>query len=83
MGLCVALQPDGTLVPTGQSVADCTGYVLMSPAESWTASMLADALQPPSAEVLTGWWLGSFGLVMVSYLAGRAVGSLLDNLNRR
>lgn len=78
MGLCVALQPDGTLVPTGQSVADCTGYVLVSPAESWLTTTLTDALQPPSPEVLVGWWFGSFSLVMICYIAGKHVGAILN-----
>ena len=77
MSLCVVLNADGTLSPTGQAVADCTGHVLATPTEIWLSHTLAQALEPPSVEVMAGWWLGTFSLVMICYIAGRAVGSLL------
>lgn len=80
MGLCVALQADGTLLPTGQTVEECTGYVLASPAEIWLTTMVEQALAMPEPEVLVGWWLGSFGLVMVAYMAGWAVGSIVESV---
>lgn len=78
MPLCVTLQADGTLVPTGQAVADCTGYALVTPTEVWLSSTLADALNPPSAEVVAAWWFGTFALVVTCYLAGRFVGAIVN-----
>jgi len=43
MGLCVALETNGTLTPTGQSAADCTGYMLVTPSDYAQLSTL-DAL---------------------------------------
>lgn len=77
MSLCVVLNADGTLTPTGQPVADCTGYVLATPTEIWLSQTLAQALNPPDVEVMAGWWLGCFSLVIVCYVASRGIGALL------
>lgn len=76
--MCVALASDGTLHPTGQSVADCTGYVLASPAQVFVSDTIAKAFELPGPEVLLGWWFGCFSVVMVCYLAGRYVGAVVN-----
>lgn len=78
MALCVALQADGTLAPTGQAMADCSGYVLGSPVDVWLTDLVAQALAVPSAEVLAGCWFATFALVMTCYVASRQIGTLVS-----
>jgi hypothetical protein len=81
MGLCVQLNGDGTVTPTGQTVEDCTAYVLASPGEAWLSSIVQQAFEVPAdLEVLAGWWLGSFSLVLVSYMAGWCVGQVIKTV---
>lgn len=80
MSLCVALNADGTLSPTGQAVADCTGYVLTTPAEVFVAESIAQAFAAPDIEVAAGWFAGCFSLVCICYLSGRAIGSVVSSV---
>ncbi len=80
MSLCVSLNPDGTLSPTGQPVADCTGYVLATPAEIYVAQSVAAAFEAPDVQVLAGWFAGVFSLVVVLYLSARAIGSVVNSV---
>jgi len=74
MSLCVALAEDGTLIPTGQPVDQCTGYVLMSSAEAASVAMFADAFKVPDKEALAGWASGPFALILFLYLAAHIGG---------
>ena len=80
MSLCVVLNPDGTLSPTGQPVADCTGYVLATPAEIYFTEVMASAFEAPSNAALAGWFAGVFSLVLVLYLSARAIGSIVNSV---
>jgi hypothetical protein len=78
MALCVTLQPDGTLVPTGQAVVDCTGYVMVSSAEYGVYQVVQDALVTPTPAQATDWFVGGFGAVLLFYVVGRMAGSVLS-----
>lgn len=76
MPLCVALQADGTLVPTGEPVEACTGYVLVSGSEHSFYALAYQAFGSPSTEQAASWFVGSFGLVLVCFVLGRMAGSV-------
>lgn len=76
MALCVTLQSDGTLVPTGQPVSECTGYVLVSSAEHGVYEVVNKAFGTPTPEQAAGWFLGALGAVMFWFLVSRMVGSV-------
>lgn len=78
MALCVALQADGTLLPTGQPVAECTGYVLVSSSEYGVYEAVQQALQMPDKEVALGWFAGCLTLVVSLYLVSRLAGSVAN-----
>lgn len=77
MALCVALQADGTLVPTGQPPTECAGYVLVSATEHAQFSFLSDLFQWPEADVAASWLVGAFGFVIVCNVVGSMVGSVV------
>lgn len=81
MALCVALQPDGTLAPTGQPVAECSGYVLVSATEHARLSFLSDLFEWPEASVAASWLVGAFGFVIVCNVVGSMVGSVVKMLS--
>ncbi|MDW7704461.1 hypothetical protein ABVD91_22250, partial [Xanthomonas euvesicatoria] len=62
MAVCVALQADGTLVPTGQSVGECSGYVLVSGSEYSVYALVQEAFAMPSKEDAVAWSTGCCGL---------------------
>lgn len=74
MALCVALQPDGTLVPTGQPVEACTGYVLVSGSEHNFYALVQQLFQPPETEVVAGWFVGALGAVIFWFVVARIAG---------
>lgn len=76
MGLCVVFGEDGKLIPTGQPVDQCAGYVLMSSAEASMVTVIADAFLPASKEQLAVWAGGPFGLLLFLFVAGRIAGSV-------
>lgn len=81
MALCVALLVDGTLVPTGQAVAECTGYLLVTPAEYGWLDLMQQAFAAPSVELATQYFIGGFGGVLSIYVVARicgAIGSYFD-----
>lgn len=78
MAQCVILNPDGTLTPTGQPVAECTGYVLVSGSEYGVYQTVQDAFARPTPEQAAGWFFGAWGAVMVAYIAARCVGAVLS-----
>ena len=75
MALCVALDSDGTLVPTGQPVAECTGYVLVSGTEHAVYALINQVFATPTPEQAAGWFVGTFGAVVgwfvFAHIAGR------------
>ncbi|KAF1727759.1 hypothetical protein CSC76_09230 [Pseudoxanthomonas mexicana] len=78
MALCVALQPDGTLVPTGQAVDACTGYVLVSSSEHAVYGLINQAFAVPTPEQAAGWFVGTFGFVVTMYLVARMTGAVAN-----
>jgi hypothetical protein len=80
MSICVALNEDGTLSPTGQTVADCTGYVLTSPGEVMVAAVIASAFEPPDLTNAAGWFAGVFSLIVICYVAGRGIGAVVNSV---
>ncbi|MET4567816.1 hypothetical protein [Rhodanobacter soli] len=78
MAQCVVLNADGTLTPTGQTVGECTGYVLVSGSEYGVYQVVQDAFSAPTSDQALGWFFGAWGLVMVMYLAARCVGAVVS-----
>ena len=78
MALCVSLQIDGTLAPTGQAVGECTGYVLVSSAEYGVYQAVNQAFATPTPELAMGWFVGSLGAVMFWYMVARMAGSVAN-----
>jgi hypothetical protein len=77
MALCVALTMAGTLEPTGESVEECTGYVLVSGSEHSFYALAYQAFATPTPEQAAGWFVGSFGAVLVFYVAAWMVGTIV------
>ncbi|HEY8329022.1 MAG TPA: hypothetical protein VIO59_11330 [Rhodanobacter sp.] len=78
MAQCVTLNADGTLTPTGQTVGECTGYVLVSGSEYGVYQVVQDAFAAPTSDQALGWFFGAWGLVMVMYLGARCVGAVVS-----
>lgn len=76
MALCVALQADGTLVPTGQAISECTGYVLVSGSEHAIYGIVAQAFAIPDPETAAGWFVGALGAVIFWFVAARMAGTV-------
>lgn len=74
MAECVALTVDGTLVPTGQPVDACTGYVLVSGSEHSFYALAYQAFAQPTPEQAAGWFVGAFGAVVTFFLIARMAG---------
>ena len=81
MAVCVALQSDGTLIPTGQAVETCTGYVLASGSEHSFYALVYQAFAMPTPEQAAGWFVGSFGAVIFMFVAGRIAGTVAAMFN--
>ncbi|MBD9368370.1 hypothetical protein [Xanthomonas sp. XNM01] len=81
MALCVALQADGTVIPTGQAPSECAGYVLVSATEHAQMAFLSDLFQWPEAGVAASWLIGAFGFVIVCNVVGSQVGSVVKMLS--
>jgi hypothetical protein len=72
MGLCVTLTETGTLTPTGQALADCTGYVLATPAEAVALTTLAQLFEMPPAVETSALFTFIVVSVIGAFLTGRA-----------
>lgn len=83
MAVCVALQADGTLVPTGQSVGECSGYVLVSGSEYSVYALVQEAFAMPSKEDAVAWSTACCGVVIVWFVLGRLAGSVAGMFNDR
>lgn len=81
MAECVTLNADGTLSPTGQTVDQCTGYVLVTGSEYGVYQVVQTSLAVPTPDEASGWFIGAWGLVMVFYIAARCVGAVLSMFN--
>lgn len=77
MAACVVLAADGTLQPTGQPVAQCTGYVLASGSENAQATVLQEIFKWPTPEVATAFFTAAFGIVLACNVAGYVVGAVV------
>ena len=82
MSVCVVVNPDGTLTPTGQPVSECTGYVLVSGSEHGVYALVQEAFGFPEPEVIGGWFVGAFGAVMLFYMASYYVGRVISVFDR-
>lgn len=78
MALCVVINPDGTLASTGEPVATCTGYVMVSGSEYGVYQSVQTALGAPTSAEAMGWFIGAWGAVMVFFIASRAAGSVIS-----
>lgn len=78
MAICVTLNADGTLTPTGQPVDQCTGYVMVSGSEYGVYQALDTALAAPAPDVATSWFFGAWGAVLTCYIAAKCVGGVLS-----
>ena len=76
MAICVALQPDGTLLPTGQAVEECTGYVLVSGSEHSFYALVHQVFDTPTPEVAASWFVGALGAVIFWFIVARIAGSV-------
>lgn len=81
MALCIALTDAGTLVPTGQPVSECAGYVLVSASEHGIYEVVQQALAMPSPEEAMKWFTACCGGVIVWFVAGRIAGSVAAMFN--
>lgn len=81
MALCVALAQDGTLIPTGQPVLECTGYVLVSSSEHAVYGLINQAFAIPTPEQAAGWFVGSAGVVILWFLVARIAGRVANFFN--
>lgn len=82
MALCVALQANGTLIPTGEAVESCTGYVLVSGSEHSFYALVHQAFAVPTPEQAAGWFVGSCGAVILWFVAARIAGTVASMFNR-
>lgn len=83
MALCVSINSAGNLVPTGEPVAQCTGYVMVSGSEYGIYQTVQTALGNPTQAEALGWFFGCWGLVITCFLAARIVGSVLSMFNHK
>lgn len=81
MSECVALAANGTLIPTGQPVSECAGYVLISGTEHSQMAFLAELFQAPDAETLMGVLVATFGFVLVCNVAAYMTGAVVKMLS--
>lgn len=79
MALCVELEigQDGYLLaPTGQTVADCTGYVMVTPAEYAWLDLMQLAFASPTVEQAGAYFVGGFGGILSIYVVARICGAI-------
>lgn len=81
MSECVVVNADGTVAFTGQPVAECSGYVLVSAAEHAQMSFLSSLFQWPEPGIAATWLVGAFGFVMGCNVIGSMVGSVVKALS--
>lgn len=78
MAECVTLNADGTLTPTGQTVGQCTGFVLVSGSEYGVYQLVQDVFVIPSTADACTWFVGAWGCIVFFYVVSRCVGTVLS-----
>lgn len=81
MAICVQLQADGTLVPTGEPVEQCSGSVLLSGTEYATVQVLDNIFMWPEPEVAASWFGFAFFLILALNVVGSMTGSVVKSLS--
>lgn len=81
MAICVVINPDGTLVATGEPVDQCTGYVMLSGTEYAGVHQLQDIFMWPEPSVLATWFSSAFILILMMNAAGSITGSVVKMLS--
>lgn len=76
MGLCVHLDQSGVLIPTGQPVTECSGYVLLSASEHAVYGLINQAFAIPTPEQAAGWFVGTAGVVIGWFVLARITGTV-------
>jgi hypothetical protein len=71
MASCVQLNADGTLTPTGQTVDECTGYVMVSGSEYAVYQLVQSALATPTHEQVAGIMSLGFFMPVALYMVAR------------
>lgn len=82
MALCVVMNADGSLSPTGEPVASCSGYVLLSGSEYSMVGAIDQALGVPDSTQAMGWFVGPFSLVVGLYIVARMAGAPIQVFKR-
>lgn len=83
MGLCVLLDTNGALIPTGQPVTECSGYVLLSASEHAVYGLINQAFAMPTPQQAVSWFVGSAGVVIGWYVLARITGTVAGFFNGR
>lgn len=74
MSLCVVLNADGTLTPTGQALTDCAGYTLVTPAEAVALTTLEQLFEMPPAVESSALFTFIVTSIVGAFVTGRAFG---------
>lgn len=75
--LCVNLDPaTNALVAAGEFTGDCSGYLLITPADWAGAITIAQVFQFPEPELFAAAFMASFGAVLGCAVVAHAVGSV-------
>lgn len=76
MALCVLIDSAGALVPTGQPVDQCAGYVMVSASEYGVYNFMQQALQPPQdIQQIAEWFTAPMAAIVFMYVVARLAGS--------
>ena len=78
MASCVSFDSSGVLYQTGESVADCTGYLLLDASEYSDFPTLQSIFQIPLAEDLAQLWAVGFSLPVIIYLSAWGLGVVIN-----
>lgn len=77
MALCVLIDSAGALVPTGQPVDQCAGYVMVSASEYGVYNFMQEALQPPQdQQQIAEWFTAPMAAIVFLYLVARCAGAV-------
>lgn len=82
MGVCVVLNPDGTVTATADTLETCADHWLTSAAEVSQQLTLAEALAMPTPEEAAAVWASVVALIVGLYVIGRVVGSVANFFTR-
>lgn len=82
MADCVTLTSQGTLQPTGQPMASCTGYVLLSRSDYSPLILIDRLFTTPTDQELTTAFCSPLIIILVSFVAARLAGTVAGMFNR-